>query len=69
MKQGGFNLEESWFTKVHNNDNGAETTIHLAYANLFEWQNKTFEHLEYLQKINKLKVSHPIVGLSTTRRQ
>jgi len=57
-KQGGFNLEGSWFTKIHNTPNRAETTIHPAYSKMFEWQQKTFEHMKYLQKINKLKVSH-----------
>ncbi len=57
-KQGGFNLKGSWFTKIHNMDNGSETVLHPAYSKLFEWQPKTFEHMEYLQKINKLKVSH-----------
>ncbi len=47
-KQGEFNLEGSWFTKIHNTTNGAETAIHPAYSKLFEWQQKMFEHMKYL---------------------
>jgi hypothetical protein len=66
--QGGFNTEGVWFTKIRRTENGAETAIHPGFSDLFEWQRKTYDHLEYNQRMERLKISHPHVRVIYDQR-
>jgi hypothetical protein len=62
-KKGGFNLQGAWFTKIRNNQNGTEAVIHPAYAGLFPWQKKTYDHLDFNQTLHRLRITHPDVKM------
>jgi hypothetical protein len=68
-KQGGFHLEGGWFTKIQRKeDDETETVIHPAFAELFEWQRKTYNHLEFGQTLDRMKISHPHVRVIHEQR-
>jgi hypothetical protein len=60
VKQGGFDLQGSWFTRLCETDDGeVGVQLHSRYDALFDYQKKTYEHLEYQNMIAKLRVTHP----------
>ncbi len=59
--QGGFNCNGGMLMDIAVGPNGVYVALQPTYDQLFQWQRKTYDHVEYQQIMDRMRITKPIV--------
>ena len=67
-KQGFFHPNRQLLTQLRETENSVEAAMGPWYQQMFQWQNKTYDHLELDQALQRMKITAPYVATIYNRK-